>query len=114
MMKNLLFILSILLFSTTTWAVHWIAPPAIDFTDKELHRKNREISVSFSANYLGNIQKAEVVKSSGLPELDKKVVEAVLKAHIDTENQNIIAIQPFLLKKRGFLQSLKEIFFTDH
>lgn len=57
-----------------------------------MNRKNREISISFSANHLGHVEKAEVIESSGLPELDKKVVEAVLKAHIDTENQNITAI----------------------
>lgn len=58
----------------------WVKQPRIRFNDHELRQQNRQISVVIHGNEKGEVTQVEIAQSSGLPELDKKVVRAVYQS----------------------------------
>lgn len=98
-----------LFFSTTIWAVHWIIPPTLEYSDEDIQGETRKIEAKCLTDRNRNFQQIEIIKSSGIKALDKKVIEEILKSRLDTEGQSIIMVQPFVSKKANdFVQ-----IFTD-
>lgn len=81
----------------------WVKQPRIRFNDHELRQQNRQISVVIHGNEKGEVTQVEIAQSSGLPELDKKVVRAVYQSKFRPYKNNGVAIpftaeQPFSLQ----------------
>ncbi len=81
----------------------WVKQPRIRFNDHELRQQNRQISVVIHGNEKGEVTQVEIAQSSGLPELDKKVVRAVYQSKFRPYKKNGVAVpftaeQPFSLQ----------------
>ena len=82
--------------------ISWSRSPRPVYTNSDLQGSNRIIVVSIEADVKGNITSVRVVKSSGIPALDQKIVRAVNSAKFKPYKENGIAYpfkaeQPFEL-----------------
>ena len=83
--------------------IFWLKKPSFRFSEHELRQQNRQISVVIHGNEKGEVTLVNIAQSSGLPELDKKVVRAVYQSKFRPYKENGVAIpftaeQPFNLK----------------
>lgn len=83
----------------------WENPPKVTVTHLELQGKTRQANVLILADLNGNIVQIKMIQSTGLHELDQKIISAVKKSklkidHSDFKNQQnqqhiIMLSQPF-------------------
>lgn len=129
---QLLFIGSSLLFSMPTFAAQmgsdyretpkadksilWLKSPKPMYTNADLDGQNRDFNCRIYANRDGVVTRVEILKSTGLDNLDHKIVEAVYEAKLFNPYQvEIILEQPFQLKlyteEKGYFDKLFELLF---
>lgn len=68
--------------------VQWIKKPSLDFTNEDLEGKNRYATVFLSANEQGIIHQVNIVNSTGLEQLDRKIIQAVKLAKVQPYTEN--------------------------
>lgn len=73
----------------------WKIQPVLSYTNEDLENKNRVVEVKITGNTEGKILRTHVVKSSGVPALDKKVQDAVIAAEFRPYSQAFTVTQPF-------------------
>lgn len=66
--------------------------PKIEFDDPDLKGKARHIAVKVVIDEQGRVSSAEVVRSTGLPALDKKIIDATMQAEFTPYMENGKAI----------------------
>lgn len=66
----------------------WSRIPRFKFSNTDLKGKSRNISFKFEANEKGEITFAEIEKSSGLENLDNKMLEAFKVARLKPYHMN--------------------------
>ena len=66
--------------------------PKIDFENADLKGKERHIAVKVVIDEQGKVSSAEVVQSTGLPALDKKIIYATMQAEFTPYIENGKAI----------------------
>lgn len=81
----------------------WAKKPRIRLNDHELGQQSRQIHVVINANEKGEVTQVNIAQSSGLAELDKKVVRAVYQSKFRPYKENGVAVpftaeQPFSLQ----------------
>lgn len=62
--------------------VSWSREPKISYTNSDLQGESRNVSVEINANKNGNIISAEIKESSGIQDLDMKVIRAIKSAKL--------------------------------
>ena len=80
--------------------VQWSRSPKPKYTNSDLDGQNRTVVVLIEANEKGSITSARVTRSSGIPALDQKILNAVRNAKFKPYKENGIAYpikaeQPF-------------------
>lgn len=83
--------------------ISWLKKPRFKVNNDELKQQNRQISVVIHADEKGEVAQVDIVQSSGLPELDKKIVRAVYQSKFRPYKENGVAVsfivqQPFNLQ----------------
>lgn len=63
--------------TNNTMLVKWMRAPKVSFKNELLEGYDRNVVISFKTDASGKVEHAEVFKSSGLEELDHKVLRAV-------------------------------------
>lgn len=83
--------------------ISWVRSPKPTYTNKDLNGSDRIVIVSIDADASGRVTSVRVVKSSGIPALDQKIVRSVQSAKFRPYKENGVAYpfkaeQPFELK----------------
>lgn len=83
--------------------ISWKKAPSFDFDDELLRNQSRSLLVRIEINPAGKITNVTVLKSSGLPSLDREVRSAVRSARMNPSNDGraMIADLPVSLKTSG-------------
>ncbi|WP_372403559.1 energy transducer TonB [Acinetobacter piscicola] len=83
--------------------ISWKKAPAFDFDDDLLKNQSRSLLVRIEINPAGKITNVTVLKSSGLPSLDREVRSAVRFARMNpsSDGRAMIADLPVSLKTSG-------------
>ncbi|WP_286433651.1 MULTISPECIES: energy transducer TonB [unclassified Acinetobacter] len=83
--------------------ISWKKAPAFDFDDDLLKNQSRSLLVRIEINPAGKITNVTVLKSSGLPSLDREVRSAVRFARMNpsSDGRAMIANLPVSLKTSG-------------
>ncbi|WP_180093397.1 MULTISPECIES: energy transducer TonB [unclassified Acinetobacter] len=81
----------------------WQKRPIFNFNNDDLGNQNRDLSFKLYVLATGEVQKAELIKSSGLTHIDKRVEQSLLRAKFKPYIENgvaypFVALQPFSLK----------------
>lgn len=71
--------------------INWSRSPDVNYDDTDLKGSPRSITVTIEANEKGKVTNVKVIKSSGIPALDEKVVRAVCAAKFTPYKENGIA-----------------------
>ena len=87
----------------TQGQIIWQKRPIFKFNNTELGNQNRDITFKLYVLATGEVKKAEVIKSSGLTHIDKRVEQSLLRAKFKPYIENgvaypFVAVQPFSLK----------------
>ena len=80
----------------------WLKRPVFNFNNAELGNQNRELAFKLYVLTTGEIKKAELVKSSGITQIDQRVERSLLRAKFKPYIENgvvypFVAVQPFSL-----------------
>ena len=80
----------------------WLKRPVFNFNNAELGNQNRELAFKLYVMTTGEIKKAELVKSSGITQIDQRVERSLLRAKFKPYIENgvvypFVAVQPFSL-----------------
>lgn len=128
---QLLLIGSSLLFSMPTFAAQmgsdyrevykedksilWQKMPKLIYSNSDLGYQNRHFNCLIYANQDGDITHVEILKSTGIDQLDQKIVTALYKAKfINPNREDIMVQQPFELtlnQQKGLFEALFELLF---
>ncbi len=86
----------------TRGEIGWLKRPVFDFNNAELGNQNREVAFKLYVLTTGEIKKAELVKSSGITQIDQRVERSLLRAKFKPYIENgvaypFVAVQPFSL-----------------
>ena len=87
----------------TQGQISWVRSPKPAYTNRDLQGADRTVVVSITADAAGKVTDVRVIRSSGIPALDQKVVRAVQNAKFRPYKENGVAYpfkaeQPFELK----------------
>ena len=86
----------------TLGEIVWLKRPVFDFNNAELGNQNRELAFKLYVLTTGEIKKAELVKSSGITQIDQRVERSLLRAKFKPYIENgvvypFVAVQSFSL-----------------
>lgn len=86
----------------TRGEIVWLKRPVFNFNNAELGNQNRELAFKLYVLTTGEIKKAELVKSSGITQIDQRVERSLLRAKFKPYIENgvvypFVAVQPFSL-----------------
>lgn len=86
----------------TPGEIVWLKRPVFNFNNAELGNQNRELAFKLYVMTTGEIKKAELVKSSGITQIDQRVERSLLRAKFKPYIENgvvypFVAVQPFSL-----------------
>lgn len=89
----------------TQGQIIWQKRPIFKFNNAELDNQNRDLAFKLYVLETGEVKKAELVKSSGLPHIDQRVERSLLRAKFKPYTENgvaypFVAVQPFSLTTR--------------
>ncbi|SPL69554.1 energy transducer TonB family protein [Acinetobacter stercoris] len=66
--------------------ISWKRKPQLNFSNKDLGGSNKSVSVNIEADASGKITDVKILKSTGMPALDEKVLRAVRNAKFKASN----------------------------
>ncbi|WP_180040908.1 energy transducer TonB [Acinetobacter sp. YH12218] len=69
----------------------WQKRPFFNFNNDDLGNQNRDLSFKLYVLATGEVQKAELIKSSGLTHIDKRVEQSLLRAKFKPYIENGVA-----------------------
>nr|WP_283848268.1 energy transducer TonB [Acinetobacter amyesii] len=81
----------------------WKKRPIFNFNNDDLGNQNRDLSFKLYVLATGEVKTAELIKSSGLTHIDKRVEQSLLRAKFKPYIENgvappFVALQPFSFK----------------
>lgn len=71
---------------------NYIRPPRLEFTDSELEGQPRQIQLGFSITASGKVENVRILESTGLSNLDAKVIRAMEKAIFSPKRENGVGV----------------------
>lgn len=74
--------------------VRWKTSPKLSYETSELKGEPRQIILKLKVNKTGIIRSIKVIKSTGIPELDKKVIKFVRIAQFQPYKSAFTVMQP--------------------
>lgn len=77
--------------------VRWKTLPKFSYETSELKGEPRQIVLKLKVNKTGIIRSIKVIKSTGIPELDDKVIKCVQISQFQPYKSSFIVVQPFSL-----------------
>lgn len=94
--------------------LRWMRSPRVSLLDGDLEGKPRKVVVDIQADQTGKITNVKIKTSSGLPDLDDLVIQAVKKARFHPYIENGVSYpvevtQPFEFKSNNYASTKKTI-----
>lgn len=96
----------------TAAGLHWSRPPRMRIMPGDLEGKPRNVVAAIEADTAGQITAVRIQQSSGLPDLDEKVIRAIKLARFRPYAENgvrypVKASQPFLFEANDYSSTQK-------
>lgn len=77
--------------------IQWVIPPKVKVTKNDLDNQNRYINLRLSADASGRITSIRIITSTQLPNLDRKVVQAIRNTRFKATGYPFVVDQDFKL-----------------
>lgn len=87
----------------------WTIPPEILYQQIDLQGQNRQLVIELSRDEKGSIRQLRVLQSSGLPDLDEKIIAGFQHARLDPKLTPPIFSYPMLLNQIYALNESRKI-----